>query len=331
MSEEIVLEVADLHKTYRIGFMRKRVEAVRGVSFQVRKGEIFGVLGPNGAGKTSTIKTALRLIYPTRGEVKLFGESRWTRDTMARVGYLPENPYVYQYLKAEEFLQLCGQLNGLPRKERSSRVHEMIERVGLGHARDRRIGKFSKGMMQRVGLAQALLHDPEMLILDEPMSGLDPIGRKQVREVIQEEHRKGKTIIFTSHILTDVEMLCDRVVIINAGQVSAEGSLEDLLDTDSGGVEITLSFVPETLLEKYQKQYAKFRRLRQGCSFMVNGDPSPTLRALVNDGARIEQVRPVRDSLEDLFVREADRSLQNLQSIQAEDPQEEAEIQGEES
>jgi len=331
MSEEVVLEVSDLHKTYRIGFMRKRVEAVRGVSFQVRKGEIFGVLGPNGAGKTTTIKTALRLIYPTRGEVKLFGESRWTRDTMARVGYLPENPYVYQYLKAEEFLELCGQLNGLPRKERASRVQAMVERVGLEHARDRRIGKFSKGMMQRVGLAQALLHDPEVLILDEPMSGLDPIGRKQVREVIQEEHRRGKTIVFTSHILTDVEMLCDRVVIINAGQVSAEGSLDDLLDKGKGGVEITLDFLPEPLFEKYEKQYTKFRRLRRGCSFMVNGDPSATLRTLIDDGAKVSQVRPVGDSLEDLFVREADRSLRNLQAIKDEPPQGETEPSGEDS
>lgn len=331
MSDDIVLEVANLHKTYRIGFLRKRVEAVRGVSFQVRKGEIFGVLGPNGAGKTTTIKTALRLIYPSRGEVKLFGEPRWTRETMARVGYLPENPYVYQYLKAEEFLQLCGQLNGIPRDERSDRVRKMIERVGLGHARNRRIGKFSKGMMQRVGLAQALLHDPEVLILDEPMSGLDPIGRKQVREVIQEEHRRGKTIIFTSHILTDVEMLCDRVVIINAGQVSAEGSLDDLLDQDSGGVEITLSFLPESLFDAYQGKYAKFRRHRQGCSFMVHGDPSATLKALVEDGARISQVKPVRDSLEDLFVREADRSLQDLQAIQDSPAEGQAQEEGKKS
>jgi ABC-2 type transport system ATP-binding protein len=226
---EAVVEVKDVYKTFRLGFWRKKVEAVRGVSFEVRRGEIFGLLGPNGAGKTTTIKTLLRLVFPTRGEVKIFGKSPDDRDAMRRLGYLPENPYVYQYLKPLEFLDLCGRLVGMPAAERSKRGKAMLERVGLADAVDRPIGKFSKGMTQRIGLAQALLHEPELLILDEPMSGLDPIGRKEVRELIQEQRDQGKTLMFTSHILSDVEVLCDRVAIMNEGVITASGALSELL------------------------------------------------------------------------------------------------------
>ena len=171
-----VLAVEALRKTFRLGFFRKRVEAVRAVSFEVKQGETFGLLGPNGAGKTTSIKAILRLIHPDSGTIRLFGESL-SLAARARIGYLPENPYVYQYLRAHEFLDLCGRLMGMTAARRKQRAREMIELVGLGHAVDRPIGRFSKGMMQRMGLAQALLHDPELLILDEPMSGLDPIGR----------------------------------------------------------------------------------------------------------------------------------------------------------
>ena len=230
---EAIVEVKDLHKTFRIGFFRKKVEAVRGVSFEVRRGEIFGLLGPNGAGKTTSIKSLLSLVFPTRGEVKLFGKSSGDPDAMRRLGYLPENPYVYQYLKPLEFLDLCGRLVGMGATERAQRGQAMLERVGLADAADRPIGKFSKGMTQRIGLAQALLHDPELLILDEPMSGLDPIGRKEVRELIQEQREKGKTLLFTSHILSDVEVLCDRVAIMNHGVITASGKLDELLEKET--------------------------------------------------------------------------------------------------
>ncbi len=179
MSEDLVLEVKGLWKVFHIGFFRKRVEAVRGTSFTVKKGEIFGLLGPNGAGKTTTIKAILRLIFPTKGEIRIFGRSGDDREVAKRIGYMPENPYVYQYLKPFEFLDLCGRLVGLPKNDRRIRSEEMIDRVGLRDATDRPIGKFSKGMMQRIGLAQALLHDPELLVLYEPISVLDPIGRKR--------------------------------------------------------------------------------------------------------------------------------------------------------
>ena len=179
MGDDIVLEVDGLRKVFHIGFFRKRVEAVKGTSFNVKRGEIFGLLGPNGAGKTTTIKAILRLIFPTEGEIRIFGRSADDREAAKRIGYMPENPYVYQYLKPLEFLDLCGRLVGIPKADRRIRSEEMIDKVGLREAMDRPIGKFSKGMMQRIGLAQALLHDPELLVLDEPMSGLDPIGTQR--------------------------------------------------------------------------------------------------------------------------------------------------------
>ncbi len=225
---ETVLEVRDLRKVFHIGFFRKRVEAVNGASFTVKRGEIFGLLGPNGAGKTTTIKAILRLIFPTAGEIRIFGRDAADREAAKRVGYMPENPYIYQYLKPMEFLDLCGRLVGIPKNARRARAEEMIDKVGIRDAVDRPIGKFSKGMMQRIGLAQALLHDPELLVLDEPMSGLDPIGRKEVRDVLLEQRSRGKTLLFTSHILSDVEMLCDRVVIMQKGRITSEGHVQDL-------------------------------------------------------------------------------------------------------
>ena len=247
MSDDFVLEVNGLYKTFHIGFFRKRVDAVRGTSFSVKRGEIFGLLGPNGAGKTTTIKSILRLIFPTKGEIRIFGSPSGDREAAKRVGYMPENPYVYQYLKPIEFLDLCGRLVGLRRRERRARSEEMIDKVGLRHAADRPIGKFSKGMMQRIGLAQALLHDPELLVLDEPMSGLDPIGRKEVRDLLLEQRERGKTLLFTSHILSDVELLCDRVVIMQQGNITSEGQVHDLLESAGRRVEIRLSSASQKL------------------------------------------------------------------------------------
>ena len=304
MSDRPVVEVRDLHKTFRIGFLRKRVEAVRGVSFEVRPGEVFGLLGPNGAGKTTTLKTLLRLIFPTRGELLLFG-GPVRREAMARVGYMPENPYVYQYLKPLEFLDLCGRLTGMPRRQRETRCRELIERVGLGHAVDRRIGKFSKGMMQRVGLAQAILHDPELLILDEPMSGLDPIGRKEVRDLLLEQRRAGKTLVFTSHILSDVEVLCDRVVILRRGRVAAEGKLSELLRGDVAQVEIEIvggEGLVEALgaIDGVEIHRAESRLLVT----VPEAAHRDVLRRALDADASVVAVRPHRRSLESLFVEE---------------------------
>jgi ABC-2 type transport system ATP-binding protein len=309
MNGDVVLEVDGLWKVFHIGFFRKRVEAVRGTSFQVKRGEIFGLLGPNGAGKTTTIKSILRLIFPTKGEIRIFGRSAGDRESARRVGYMPENPYVYQYLKPLEFLDLCGRLVGLPKAERLARSEEMIDKVGLRHATDRSIGQFSKGMMQRIGLAQALLHDPELLVLDEPMSGLDPIGRKEVRDLLLEQRSRGKTLLFTSHILSDVELLCNRVVIMQQGEITSEGQVHDLLESTGRHVELRLSGTSPALKDS----------LRSRATIVDEGTGHLTLRAdsqkAVDEilrisnaaGARLEALVPERQSLENLFLEDASR------------------------
>jgi ABC-2 type transport system ATP-binding protein len=303
---DLVLSVSDIHKTFRIGFFRKKVEAVRGVGFEVKRGETFGVLGPNGAGKTTSIKAILRLIFPDRGDIKLFG-SQLSTDSLRRVGYLPENPYVYQYLRAPEFLDLCGRLMGMDSAARKRRTAEMIELVGLAHAVDRPIGRFSKGMTQRIGLAQALLHDPELLILDEPMSGLDPIGRKQVRDIILRERQAGKTIIFTSHVLSDVEMLCDRIAIINKGQVVARGTLDELLRREVRRVRVQVTNLSPELEQALTSEGMGVRRVDDMAHVTLEGDHEvgTLLSRLLAAGAMVVEVEPERETLEDLFVRKA--------------------------
>lgn len=304
---DAVLEVKALQKTFRVGFFRKKVEALRGVDFTVRRGETFGILGPNGAGKTTTLKCVLRLVRPSSGEVRIFGLPPSERASMKRLGYMPENPYVYQYLTPIEFLDLCGRLVGMDRAARKSRIDEVVELVGLGHAKDRPIGKFSKGMTQRVGLAQAILHDPELLILDEPMSGLDPIGRKQVREILVEQRRRGKTLIFTSHILSDVEMLCDHVVMINRGVVTADGTMHTLLRPEIRLVEIELAGAGQVLIDSLRPLTSEIARLDVNHVVRVEGTASVSevLRRALDAGAEVVSVTPHRETLEDLFIRNA--------------------------
>ncbi|MFW2389053.1 MAG: ABC transporter ATP-binding protein [Polyangiales bacterium] len=307
MSDELVLEVKGLKKTFHIGFFRKRVEAVRGTSFQVRRGEIFGLLGPNGAGKTTTIKSILRLIFPTEGEIRIFGRSADDREAAKRVGYMPENPYVYQYLKPSEFLDLCGRLVGIPKRERRARSEEMIDKVGLRHAADRPIGKFSKGMMQRIGLAQALLHDPELLVLDEPMSGLDPIGRKEVRDLLLEQRERGKTLLFTSHILSDVELLCDRVVIMQHGEITSEGQVHDLLESAGRRVELRLSGASKALKDSLGSRGKIVDDGDGHLTLRVDGQQAvdEVMRISNAAGARLDAMVPERQTLENLFLENA--------------------------
>jgi len=307
MSDELVLEVKGLKKTFHIGFFRKRVEAVRGTSFQVKRGEIFGLLGPNGAGKTTTIKSILRLIFPTEGEIRIFGRSADDREAAKRVGYMPENPYVYQYLKPNEFLDLCGRLVGIPRRERRARSEEMIDKVGLRHAADRPIGKFSKGMMQRIGLAQALLHDPELLVLDEPMSGLDPIGRKEVRDLLLEQRERGKTLLFTSHILSDVELLCDRVVIMQHGVITSEGQVHDLLESAGRRVELRLSGASKALKDSLGSRGTIVDDGEGHLTLRVDGQQAvdEVMRISNAAGAQLDAMVPERQTLENLFLKNA--------------------------
>jgi ABC-2 type transport system ATP-binding protein len=309
MSDEAVLDVRGLRKVFHIGFFRKRVEAVKGVSFSVRKGEIFGLLGPNGAGKTTTIKSILRLIFPTEGEIEIFGRSAGDREAARRIGYMPENPYVYQYLKPLEFLDLCGRLVGIPRHERKQRSEAMIDMVGLRNALDRPIGKFSKGMMQRVGLAQALLHDPELLVLDEPMSGLDPIGRKEVRDVLLEQRARGKTLLFTSHILSDVELLCDRVVIMQRGEITSEGQVDELLESAGHRVEIRLGRASQALRDSLRSRGTIVDDAEGSLTLRIDGEKAAeeVLRIATAAGARLDAMIPERQTLESLFLKDAGR------------------------
>ncbi len=304
----VVLQVSGLAKTFRKPFTGKKVEAVRGVSFEVNEREIFGFLGPNGAGKTTTMKMLTGLIAPTRGRASIFGIPAPSPDAMGRVGFLPENPYVYAYLSPREFVTLCARLSGVPGAGLGKRVERSLERTGVAYAMDRPVGTMSKGMLQRVGLAAALIHEPELLILDEPMSGLDPVGRKEVRDIILDERKAGRTVFFCTHILTDVEMMCDRVCILKKGEVVVAGSIADLL----GGAatqrfEVTVSHVGETLAAELASLGIQTREMGTGIGFEVDGDEQLrlVLGKVLATGARLNGVLPKRETLEDLFVRRA--------------------------
>jgi ABC-2 type transport system ATP-binding protein len=241
------LEISGLHKTFRIGFFRRRVEAVRGVSFAVRAGEIFGLLGPNGAGKTTCLKVVMGLIAPGKGSFRIGGRDGRRPAARQSVGFLPENPYFHEYLTPRELLEFYGQLCGLDKQTIARRRDELIDQVGLADAASRPLRKFSKGMLQRIGVAQALIAEPELLVLDEPMSGLDPIGRKLVADLMQELNGKGTTIVFASHILSDVERLCHRVAILNQGLKVAEGTLDELIGEHTGVESLESLFLRQAL------------------------------------------------------------------------------------
>jgi ABC-2 type transport system ATP-binding protein len=306
-NRETVLSASRLSKTYVKPFSGKKVVAVQGVSFEVLRGEIFGFLGPNGAGKTTTIKMLTGLISPTSGEMHVFGVRAPSPDTMARVGFLPENPYVYPYLTPREFVTLCGRLSGLGGADLGTRVVKVIDRVGIGYAIDRPARTLSKGMLQRAALAAAIVHDPELLILDEPMSGLDPVGRKEVRDIVLEERQRGRTVFFSSHILSDVEMMCDRVCILRRGEVVVAGSLRELLHEDKRRSEVTLAGASDGLAAEIGPLASSVRKAGDTLVMEIAGESA--LRQVVERalaaGAQLQSVTPKRETLEDLFVREA--------------------------
>jgi len=224
-----VLQTAGLCKTFRDFWRRPRVEAVKDLNLEIHPGEVFGLLGPNGSGKTTTIKMLLGLLYPTRGRISIFGKPPTDVSVKSRIGFLPEESYLYRYLVGSETLDYFGRLFRLPRRVRRERTERLLDMVGLRHEAKRPVGEYSKGMARRIGLAQALINDPELLILDEPTSGLDPIGAHQIKEVIRELGRKGKTILLSSHILADVEDVCGRVTILYGGQERETGDIDALL------------------------------------------------------------------------------------------------------
>lgn len=301
---EPALSVSHLSKSYGVGFLaRQRRPALVDLSLEVARGEVFGYLGPNGSGKTTTIKVLMGLVFPDSGDARVLGHA--LRDPLwrSRVGYLPEHPYFYDYLTPVEYLDYVGRLFGLSRAVRSERSASLLAEVGLSEARDVPVRRFSKGMAQRLGLAQALLNDPELVILDEPMSGLDPIGRRLVRDVILGLKRQGRTIFFSTHILPDAETLCDRIALLRGGRLLKAGRLDEILGRDeSHQLEILVS--GGSLAGLPEPARVGHRMGERSHVFVPEPRLSATIEALARGGARILSVQVVRQSLEDYFMKE---------------------------
>ncbi len=248
-SDEVVVSVRGLTKIFKDFWGRPKARAVDNVDFDVRRGEVFGLLGPNGSGKSTTVKLLLGLLYPTRGHMEVFGHSPRHVATKSRIGYLPEESYLYRYLNSRETLDFFGNLFHLPKGDRNHRAEQLLDMVGLSQTRTRPVGEFSKGMQRRIGLAQALINDPDLVILDEPTSGLDPIGCREVKDLILALARRGKTVILSSHLLADVEDVCDRVIIYYGGKIQAMGTLKELL-AKPDALRITTPLLPRETLER---------------------------------------------------------------------------------
>ena len=305
-----VVEIHNLTKDYDVGFLRKRkVRALDGLSLSIEGGQIFGFLGANGAGKTTTLKILMRLIFPTAGTARILGHDIQNIGVHRRIGYLPENPYFYDYLTAREFLDYCAQLFGLDSSTRKTRTADLLARVGLEEKRwDTQLRKFSKGMLQRVGLAQSIVNDPEIVFLDEPMSGLDPIGRREVRDLIAALRREGKTVFMCSHILSDIEVLCDRVAILRAGELAHVGRLDDLRQQSPGNnrMEITVSGATQKSITASLPTDASVSISETAGGLRIEVPDQthvdPVLSALRKANGTLVSVQPIRQSLEELFL-----------------------------
>ena len=299
----VAIEILDLEKSYQVGFWRKRSKvALRPLRLTIEEGEVFGFLGPNGAGKTTTLKLLMGLVFPTAGTARILGREMDDPEVKSQIGFLPEQPYFYDHLTARELLNYYGQLSGIPAKGRSARVEQMLERVGLSDSAGVQLRKFSKGMLQRVGLAQAILHNPKLVFLDEPMSGLDPMGRREVREMIQQLKHEGKTVFFSTHILSDAEALCDRVGVIHEGELRGVGAVAELTSQTQGRVEIIFlaQRVPAALTQL-------------GVEARVSGDmvnavlpekhQNEVLEVLRRERLKLISLTPVRRSLEEYYIQ----------------------------
>jgi ABC-2 type transport system ATP-binding protein len=301
---EATIWVREVTKDFRPGFGLRRKRVLDGISFSVRRGELFGFVGPNGAGKTTTLKILLGLIRASSGEASILGHG--VRETAFRraVGFLPENPYFYDFLTGREILDFYARLSGVAASRRVRRVGELLERVGLAHAAGGRLRTYSKGMLQRLGIAQALVHDPEVVFLDEPMSGLDPIGRKEIRDLIVQLHAEGKTIFMNTHILSDVELLCERVAILVKGRIRYEGRSEDFLQDGDRSSDVTLSGLSPELVQSLEQRYGAVVSGRgENVEFRVaEKNVSELIRIALDGGAELRSVLPHRVSLESIFL-----------------------------
>jgi ABC-2 type transport system ATP-binding protein len=301
-----VIEINNLTKDYEVGFWRKRkVRALDGLSLNVEAGQIFGFLGANGAGKTTTLKLLMRLIFPTAGSARILGQDISDVAMHARIGYLPENPYFYDYLSPREFLDYCGQLFGVEPAERKRRTENLLTRVNLdSKSWNRQLRKLSKGMLQRVGLAQALVNDPEIVFLDEPMSGLDPVGRREVRDLIASLRTEGKTVFMCSHILSDIEVLCDNIAILKNGKLAHVGSLDELRAREGGLIEVIAAGADEATLKSHLTDGASVIADSNGLRIHIEDEQQldSVIAALRKANGKVVSVQPVRQSLEDLFI-----------------------------
>lgn len=304
MTHSPVLKVENLSKTFREGFFRREVQAVSDASFKVNNGEIFGLIGPNGAGKTTIMKMVTGLIKPTAGSIELLGDTHTRIDTRRKLGYLPEGPYFYEYLSPTELLELYGSLHGMTSDEIQQVTERLLRRVGIWDARSRPLREFSKGMRQRTGLAQALINDPDFLIFDEPQSGLDPVGRREVRQLMTELNNEGKTIVFSSHVLSDVEAVCDRVCVLNDGEVVSVTNLDDPSLDVIDYIEITVEPVddlPELpCVPTNVRHESAFTSLRFEPGIELNRVLSP----LIDSNIKVRDVSRHRPGLEELFIEE---------------------------
>jgi ABC-2 type transport system ATP-binding protein len=302
------IETHDLTKDFLTGFWRPRpYRALDALTLSVEPGEVFGFLGPNGAGKSTTLKLLMQLIYPTTGEARILGRPAGDVAVRQRIGFLAENPYFYDYLTAEEVLKYFARLFGLHGQAATDRVALVLDEVGLGAERRMRLRQFSKGMLQRVGLAQALVNDPEVVFLDEPMSGLDPLGRRQVRDLILQLRSKGTTVFFSSHILSDAETLCSRVAILAQGRLAASGRISEMVAFQLKGWELVASGVSDELRATLAPKVAEMLPLSHGrYTIRIAADEKPErlMMELSTRGASVESLQPLRDSLEDYFVQQ---------------------------
>lgn len=302
------IEILGLEKTYMVGFWRKRPkQALQPLHLTVEAGEIFGFLGPNGAGKTTTLKMLMGLVFPTAGTARILGKEWTDPEVKAQIGFLPEQPYFYDYLTAHELLDYYGQLSGVAAKDRKVRVEEVLQRVGLADIKGMQLRKFSKGMLQRVGIAQAILHRPKLVFFDEPMSGLDPLGRREVRDLMLQLQAGGTTVFFSTHILSDAETLCDRVAIIHKGELRGVGAVEELTKSVQGKIEVVWegTQAPASLKALGAECHVTGETVR---AVLAESQKDAAIDALRRERLRLIAITPLRTSLESYFVEKLQHS-----------------------
>lgn len=307
-----VIRVENLTKIFRTGFWMRRKTVINDLTFSIQAGECVGFLGPNGAGKTTTLKCLLGLLTYEKGRIEIFGQDARKASSRTRIGYMPDNPYFYDHLKGEEFLDFIGRLHSIPGAIRTQRISELFNLVGLSHARKLELRKYSKGMLQRIGIAQALISDPDIAIFDEPMEGLDPIGRKEVRDLLRDLNRKkGKTIFFSTHILPDIEIICDRVLIIANGELHGSGTLSELLPPSIGSWEIRFYSESGETSSRIASEAIPDPSVRG--NWICNASSNEELRSLLariqsESGTSVVAVTPLRTHIEDVFYQRFGKS-----------------------